>query len=82
MALRVETIDLDEAATFFAKRGDDGQEFNRLSRALRHAMAVEVEARDSTANIVTESGTKYGWDEIATLYEHARLIRSLGSPFR
>lgn len=60
-------VGLNEPAIWFEHPDHQGTPFRTLVEALKHAISIEKEKRHARAKVVTESGSEYGWDAIATL---------------
>lgn len=55
---------LIEPATWYPEPGAEGVPFDTFSKAIVHAMNLPLSDRPRRANIVTKSGSIYGWDAI------------------
>jgi len=60
---------LIEPATWFAEPGAEGISFDTFAKAVLHAMDLPRNDRHRRANIVTQSGSIYGWDAIEAIFE-------------
>ncbi len=63
-------VDLNEPATWFSSPDAQGLPFGQLVDAVRHAVSIPLAERHQDANIVTQSGSVYGWDAIEAMAEH------------
>ncbi|WP_156381243.1 hypothetical protein [Aminobacter sp. DSM 101952] len=66
------SVDLNEPATFYENSLGPGMVFAHLSQALRHAVCMPLAKHHHTAKIVTQTGAQYGLGEINVLHDHLR----------
>ena len=63
-------VEVNEPATWFDHPGSEGVTFDHLADALLFAIQIPAGERHLRAEVVTESGHKYGWHAIEALAEN------------
>jgi hypothetical protein len=62
-------LNLNEPAIWFAAPDVEGEPFDLLEQAVRHALRMPADDRHDRASIVTRSGATYGWNAIEHIFE-------------